>query len=167
MASENTSLSLLSERARSIFTFIDSHRHLPAGGSRCPSRSHFPEVRISVQHFIDMGLRPATAQHLLEYFSKFVARYRQNVEYHIGRVVEGGYLSPTFYHDMFVLLYRRTIQSWESQIVAAIQVWLYQTGADLRRQWIDVSLVTGRFPASLDAHLTDSSGRHYEECYSF
>ncbi|KAH9952419.1 hypothetical protein BC827DRAFT_1255434 [Russula dissimulans] len=153
MTSGNLSRSLLlgiSERDRDILTLTEGHRQPLARATQSPPLPHLPEVQISAQYFIDMGLTPTTAERLLLYFSKFVIRYRQNFEFYFGRVIQGGsVLPPTYYHDTFVPLYKRTIKSWESQIMSTVRVWLHQTGAfspDLRKECLDVSRVIGPYP---------------------
>lgn len=165
MPGRNLSRSLLldiSERARDLLALADGPRHLPVLEAQTPSRPHLPELRISTQHFIDMGLLPETAERLLISFLKSVARYRLTLEVFVGRATQGcRHLSPAYYHDTSVILYKRTVQSWESQIVSSVQVWLRQTGvfsADLRRQCMDVSLIISYLPALLDARLTDPCG---------
>lgn len=153
----------ISERARDLLALADGHRPLPVLEAQTLSRPHFPahlpELRISTQHFIDLGLLPATAECLLTYFLKSVARYRQTFEFYAGRAIQGRcHLPPAYYHDTFVILYKQTIQSWESQIVSAVRVWLRQTGVflpGLRHQCMDVSHVISYLPALLDARLTD------------
>jgi hypothetical protein len=163
----------ISERARDIFVLTDGHRYLPIVRTQTLSPPHLPDPRISAQHFIDMGLRPSTAERLLISFMKLVAQYRQGLESYFGRAVQGGcHLPPAFYRDTFVILYERTIQSWESQIVSTVQVWLCQTGvfsSGRHLRYMDVSLV-GHLLALLDVHLhllSVTCGRYCEECHSF
>ncbi|KAH9968607.1 hypothetical protein BC827DRAFT_1263128 [Russula dissimulans] len=140
MASGNISLSFLSERARDILALTDIHfhRHLPAGVAQSSIQLRLPEVRISTRHFIDMGLRPEIAERLPVSFLKFVARYSRAFEFYFDRAVHGGRLPPEYYHDMFVILFKRTIRGWESQIIST---WLAKTGVfspDLRNGCIDI-----------------------------
>ncbi|KAI9512532.1 hypothetical protein F5148DRAFT_851436 [Russula earlei] len=139
MTSDSLPRSLLSEKARNILVILtDGYRCLPDGGSQ--SVPLFPDVQISSQHFIDMGLRPATAERLLECFLKRVSQIRQTFEFYSGRAVQGGCPLPhSYYHDTFIVLYRRTIQRWASQIASA--AWLCRTGVcslNLRRQCINI-----------------------------
>src|SRR5712672_4584965 len=129
MSSRNLSRSLLSERARDILVLLtDGHPHLPPGGTQSSLQPHLPEVRISAQYFIDMGLRSAAAEHLLVSFWQFTARYQQIFELYFSRAIQGHcLLPPAYYHDTFVAQFKRIIQSWASQIVSAVQVQICQT----------------------------------------
>ena len=169
MTSGKVFRSSLSERNRDTLVPPYGHWHLPGKGAQTPPQPHLPDVQISTQYFIDMGLRPATAERLLASFLQSVTQYRQTFEFYFRRPVQGGCVPPGYYHDTFVLLYRRTIQSWASQVVSAVQFQLCQTvsSSDLCKQHIDVSLVIDPFPVLFDAGLIDPCGWRYEKEYSF
>lgn len=102
-----------------------------------------PEVRAPSQYLIDMGFQPSLAQQLSKAYMDFVARYRTTYELHFNRVVSGGYHLPTeCYREVFVALFKRTIQTWDSKFALMVRVRICQVGApqaSFRPERVDVS----------------------------
>jgi hypothetical protein len=115
----------------------DSHEMQLLSGTPSPtlaresltSQLHLPEVRAPAQYLIDMGLRPALAQQLSNTYLDFVARHKKSCESYFNHATHGGYHLPIeCYRDAFVVLFTRTIQTWDSQFVSIIRVRLCQAG---------------------------------------
>lgn len=93
------------------------------------STLHLPDVRAPGQYLIDMGLKPALAQHLSSVHMDFVARLRQVFESNFCRAIQGSRnLRLEHYRNVFVVQFKGTIQVLESQFISATWVWLRQAG---------------------------------------
>jgi hypothetical protein len=114
----------------------------PAFEIRTVSPLHLPDVQASTQHLIDMGLTVVLSTRLSGVYMELVARYRQVLESHFRRAIQGScHLPPEHYRDTFVVQFKRTIQVLESQFISAARVLLCRTGQlpiHFRPQCIDV-----------------------------
>jgi hypothetical protein len=94
------------------------------------SRLHLPEVRAPAQYLIDMGLQPALAQQLSNTYSNFVAQYKKTCQSHFNHAIYGGCHLPTeCYREVFIVLFRRTIQAWDSKFASMVRVRTCEAGA--------------------------------------
>lgn len=103
-----------------------------------------PEVRAPSQYLADMGFKPALAQQLSKTYMDFVAQYRKTCQSHFYRAAHGGGHIAEYYREVFVVLFRRTVQAWDSQIVSIVRAQLYQAGAPqttVRPERMDVCII--------------------------
>ena len=132
--------------SRKLRSLSDLHCHsLP--GFEPPAtpqlQLHLPEVWAPAQYLIDMGLRPTFARRLSSIYMDVVARYRETCQSHFNRATHGGHLTE-YYHKVFIVLFRRTVQAWESQIVSIVRVQLCQAGAlqvTVHPERVDASII--------------------------
>ena len=128
--------------SREILLLSDKHGVTPGLEPSTTSQLHLrlPEVWPPVQYLIDVGLRPALARRLSSTYMDFVDRYRKTCQTHFDRATQGGHLSE-YYREVFIVLFRRTVQAWDSQIVSIARVQLRQAGvqATVRPERVDVS----------------------------
>ena len=102
---------------------------------------HFPEVLAPAQYLIDMGFQPILAHQLSKTYMDFVARYRKICQSHFYHATRGGHLTE-YYRKVFIVLFRRTVQAWDSRIVSIVRVQLCQTGASqVIVRTVDVSII--------------------------
>lgn len=107
----------------------DTHGYTPTGlESSIPSHLHLPEVWAPAQYLIDLGLRPALARRLSSTYMDVVDQYRKICQSHFDRATHGGHLTG-YYRKVFIILFKRTVRAWDSQIVSIVRVQLCQTGA--------------------------------------
>src|SRR6266702_22200 len=101
-----------------------------------------PEVRAPSQYLIDMGFQPTLAQQLSKTYMDFVARY---CELHFNRAIHGGCHLPTeCYREVFVVLFKRMIQAWNSKFVSMVRARICQARApqaSFRPERVDASTV--------------------------
>jgi hypothetical protein len=105
---------------------------------------HLPEVCAPAQYLIDMGLRPALARRLSGTYMDVVARYRETCQSYFDRATQGGGHFTEYYREVFIILFKRTIQAWGSQIVSIVRVRLCQGGAPqaaVRPERVDASTI--------------------------
>jgi hypothetical protein len=128
------SLSLLrsiSDDAREILKLTKPYRPPMPSDIQTGSQIllHLPDVRSPVQYLIDMGLRPNIARHISSVYMEFVSRYSQVFRSHFRRVIRGGcHLAPEYYHDLFIVQFKGTIQVWGSQLMSTVRAWLCRAG---------------------------------------
>lgn len=118
--------------SRQILLLSNTPGYTPARlESRTTSRIHLhlPEVCAPAQYLIDMGLRPALARRLSGTYMDVVARYRETCQSYFERAIQGGGHLTEYYCEVFIILFKRTIQAWGSQIVSTVRVRLCQSGA--------------------------------------
>jgi hypothetical protein len=110
-----------------------------------PLQLQLPEVRAPSQYLIDMGLQPTLSRQLSKTYMDCVARYRTTYELYFNRAIRGGCNLPTeCYREFFVVLFKRTIQAWDSQIVSIVRVRLCQAGAPqatVHPERVDASII--------------------------
>jgi hypothetical protein len=117
--------------SRKIRLLSDTHGHTPTGlesSTRSQYQLHLPDVWPPAQYLIDVGLRPALARRLSSTYMDFVGRYRKTCQSHFDRATQGGHLTE-YYREVFIILFKRTVHTWGSQIVSIVRVWLCQAGA--------------------------------------
>ena len=109
-----------------------------------------PEVCAPTQYFIDAGLGPALARRLSNTYMDSVDRYRKACQTHLNRVARGGHLTE-YYREVFIVLFRRTVQAWDSQIVSIARVQLCQTNvqATVRPERVDASTIVISMPLAM------------------
>lgn len=90
---------------------------------------HLPEVRAPSQYLIEMGFQPTLARQLSKTYMDFVARYRNACQSHFDRATHGGRYVTEYHREVFVVLFRRTVQAWDSRIASIVRVRLCQAGA--------------------------------------
>lgn len=131
--------------SREMRLLSDAHGNTP---SRLESSTHhhhleLPEVWPPAQYLIDLGLRPAFARRLSSNYMGVVDQYRKICQSHFDRATQGGHLTA-YYHKVFIILFKRTVRAWDSQIVTTIRVQLCQAGAHqvtIRPERVDVSTI--------------------------
>ena len=132
--------------SRKMLLLSDTHGHTRAdfASSTTPQHHlHLPEVWPPVQHLIDMGLRPAQARKLFNTYMDVVDRYRNICQSHFNHATRGGHLTE-YYRKVFIVLFRRTVQAWDSRIVSIVRVQLCRTGAlqaTIRTERVDASTI--------------------------
>jgi hypothetical protein len=96
----------------------------------------------------------------------FVARYRKTCQSHFDRATHGGGHLTEYYREVFIILFKRTIQAWGSQIVSIVRVRLCQAGAlqvTVRPGRVDAStIVISKAPRNAKSRHTDTRGRRSE-----
>ena len=124
---------------------------------------HLPEVWAPAQYLIDMGLRPALARRLSNTYMNVVARYRETCQSHFDRASHGGHLTE-YNREVFIILFKRTVQAWDSQIVSIARVQLCQAGqATVLPERVDVSTIVMPKPlVMLNHYHIDTCGRRSE-----
>jgi hypothetical protein len=134
--------SRISDVAREIRMLASAHQPTPTSEIQTIPPLHLPDVQASAQYLIDMGLTPALSRRLSGVYIDIVARYRQDLESHFRRAIQGSYhLRPEHYRDIFVVQFKGTIQVLESQLMSAAWAWLCRAGlrpTPSRPQCIDV-----------------------------
>ena len=108
----------------------DTHGHTPTGlESSIPSHNHLylPEVWAPAQYLIDLGLPPALARRLSSTYMDVVDQYRKICQSHFDLATHGSHLTG-YYRKVFIVLFRRTVQAWDSKIVSIARVQLCQAG---------------------------------------
>jgi hypothetical protein len=119
---------------------------------------HLPEVWAPAQYLIDMGLRPALARRLSGTYMDVVARYRETCQSYFDRATQGGGHLTEYYREVFIALFKRTIQAWGSQIVSIVRVRLCQGGAPqaaVRPERVDAStIVISKAPRNAEVHYS-------------
>lgn len=133
----------ISDVSREIQNLTSPHFPSRTPEIRPMSTFHLPDVRALTQYLIDMGIRPALARRLWNFYMAFIARYRQVFELYFRRAIQGNCdLHFEHYRDIFVVQFRGTIQAVEYQLTSAIWVWLCQAGLPtlFRPQCIDVTI---------------------------
>ncbi|KAN0133217.1 hypothetical protein V8E53_008941 [Lactarius tabidus] len=126
--------------SRKIRILSNTYSYTPTGleSSTTPRlHLHLPEVWSPAQYLVDLGLRPVLAQRLSSTYMDVVDRYRKICQSHFDRATHGGHLTE-YYGKVFVVLFRRTVQAWESQIVSIVRVQLCQAGATVRPERVDI-----------------------------
>jgi hypothetical protein len=132
---------------------LDSSREIRLLSDKyCPTVTSFelpttpqlqlPEVQAPAQYLIDAGLQSALAQQLSCTYMDCVARYRKICQSHFDRATHGGGHLTEYYRKVFIVLFKRTIQVWDSQFVSNVRVQLYQAGVpsvSLRQEHVDAS----------------------------
>ena len=128
--------------SRGMWLFSNIHRYTPTGlESSATSHLPLPEVWAPAQYLIDVVLRPALARRLSSTYMDVVARYRETCQSHFDRVTHGGHLIE-YYREVFIILFKRTVQAWDSQIVSIVRVHLCQAvQATIRPERVDVSTI--------------------------
>ena len=111
----------------------DTHGYTPTGvqsSTTSQLQLHLPEVWSPAQYLIDVGLRPALARRLSSTYIGVVDQYRNICQSHFDRAThgDGGHLTE-YYREVFIILFKRTVQAWGSQIVSIARVQLCQAGA--------------------------------------
>ena len=102
-----------------------------------------PEVLAPAQYLIDVGLQPAVARRLSSTYMDYVDRYRTTCQFHFDSVTQGGHLTG-YYRKAFIILFKRTVRAWNSQIVSTVRVLLCQASAHqvtIRPERVDVSTI--------------------------
>jgi hypothetical protein len=114
------------------YDYFPTHTVCTPTGLQLPTTSqlhlHLPEVRAPSQYLIDMGFQPTLAQQLSKTYMDFVARYRTACQRHFNRAIRGGHVTE-YHREVFVILFRRTVQAWDSQIVSIVRAQLCRAGA--------------------------------------
>lgn len=131
--------------SRKILLLSDSHGYTLTGldsSTTSPHHLYLPEVCAPAQYFIDMGLGPALARRLSSAYMVSVDRYRKACQTNFDRATRGGHFAE-YYREVFIVLFRRTVQAWDSQIVSIARVQLCQASvqATIRPERIDVSTI--------------------------
>ena len=131
---------------REIRLLSDTHGYTPTGlgSSTTPQlHLHLPEVLAPAQFLIDMGFRPILAHQLSKTYMDFVAQFRKTCQSHFDHAARGGHLTE-YYRNVFIVLFRRTAQAWDSRIVSIVRAQLCQTGAlqaTVRIERVDVNTI--------------------------
>ena len=132
--------------SRGIWLLSNTHGYTPTGlESSSTTQLHLslPEVLAPAQYLIDVGLRPALARRLSSTYMDVVDRYRKICQSHFDRATHGGHLTE-YYRKVFIILFQRTVQAWDSQIVSIVRVRLCQAGAtqaSVRPEHVDASTI--------------------------
>ena len=131
--------------SREMRLLSDAHGYTPTGlesSTISQPHLHLPEAWPPAQYLVDMGLRPALARRLSSTYMDFVDRYRKTCQSHFNRATCGGHLTE-YYREVFVVLFRRTVQAWDSQIVSIARVQLYQAGVQttVRTEHVNASTI--------------------------
>ena len=124
----------------------DTHGYTPSHLESSAPQYHLqlPEVWPPAQYLIDMGLRPSLARRLSTVYMDFVDQHRKICRSHFDRASLGGCHLNEYYREVFVILFKRTVQAWGSQIVSIVRVQLCQAGsreASIRPERVDVSII--------------------------
>ena len=142
--------------SREIRLLSDKHGYTPTGlKSSTTSQLHLPlpEVLAPTQYLIDLGVQPAIARRLSGTYMDVVARYRETCQSYFDCATQGGGHLTEYYREVFIILFKRTIQAWSSQIVSIVRVRLFQGGAPqatVRLERVDVStIVISKAPRGL------------------
>ena len=149
--------------SRDILLLSDTHGYTPTGlesSTTSQLHLHLPEVWPPAQYLIDIGIRPALAQRLSNTYMSFVDRYRKTCQSHFNRATYGGHLAE-YYREVFTVLFKRTTQAWDSQMVSIIRVQLCQAGvpqATVCPRRVDVSTIV----ISKASRMLNSSSHRYE-----
>ena len=118
--------------SREIRSLSDLHCHPLLGFEPAipTPQLQLPEVQVPFQYLIGMGFQPTLAQQLSKTYMDFVARYRTTCELNFNLAIRGGCHLPTeYYCDLFVVLFKRTIQAWGSKFVSMARVRMCQVDA--------------------------------------
>lgn len=135
--------------SREILLLSDTYGYTPAGlksSTTSQLQLHLPEVWSPTQYLIDVGLRPALARRLSSIYIGVVDQYRNICQSQFDRATHGdggGHLTE-YYREVFIILFKRTVQAWGSQIVSIARVQLCQAGAPratVRPECVDVSTI--------------------------
>ena len=130
-----------------LWLLSDAHSYTPTSleSSTTPQlQLQLPEVRAPSLYLIDMGFQPALAQQLSETYMDFVARYRKTCQSHFDRATHGGGHVAQYYREVVTVLFRRTVQALDSQIVSIVRVRLCQAGSlqtAVRPERVDASTI--------------------------
>ncbi|KAI9460541.1 hypothetical protein BJY52DRAFT_1262266 [Lactarius psammicola] len=117
--------------SREIRLLSDIHSHTPTGLESLTTpqlQLHLPEAWAPAQYLINVGLRPALARRLSNTYMDVVDRYREACQSHFDRATRGGGHLTEYNREVFIILYKRAIQAWCSQILSIVQVRLCQAG---------------------------------------
>lgn len=153
--------------SREIRLLFDTHGYTLTGlesSTLSQSNLHFPEVWAPAQYLIDEGLRPALARRLSSTYMDFAARYKETCQSHFDRATHGGHLAE-HHREVFIILFKRTIQALGSYLVSIVRVWLCQAGASqatVRPERVDVSIFVISKPVAYLCYHTDTRGRRNE-----
>ena len=146
--------------SREIQLLSDSHGYTPTGLESAIASQlhlHLPEVWPPAQYLIDIGLRPALARRLSSTYMDVVARYKETCHSYFDRATRGGHLTE-YYREVFIILFKRTVQAWDSQIVSIVRVQLCQAGARqaaVRPGRVDAStIVISKVPRNAKSIIT-------------
>ena len=107
------------------------------------SQLHLPDVLAPAQYLIDVGLQPAVARRLSNTYMDYVDRYKTTCQSHFDRATHGGHLTE-YYRKVFIILFKRTVRAWDSQIVSIVRVLLCQASAHqvtIRSERVDASTI--------------------------
>lgn len=130
--------------SREIRLLSDTYGRIPGGLESLTTsqlRLHLPEVWAPAQYLVDMGLRPALARRLSGTYMDVVARYRETCQSYFDRATRGDHLTE-YHREVFIVLFKRTIQAWDSQIVSIVRVRLCQAGTPtVRPERVDASII--------------------------
>lgn len=164
----------LLDGSREMRLLSDTHGCTPPTGlqfklqssTTFPLHLHLPEVRAPSQYLNDMGFRPTLAQQLSKTYMDFVARYRNACQSHFDRLIHGGHHVTEYHREVFIILFKRTVQAWDSRFVSIIRVQLCQAGAPqatIRPERVDVStIVISKAPRDTKSIITDARRRRSE-----
>jgi hypothetical protein len=134
------------DASRKMRSLSDTHGHMHADFTSSTTSQvhlHFPEVLAPAQFLIDMGSQSLLAHQLSKTYMDFVAQYRKTCQSHFAHATHGGHLTE-YYRNVFIVLFRRTAQAWDSRIVSIVRAQLCQTGlpqASIRTKRVDASTV--------------------------
>lgn len=109
--------------------------------SSMTSQLHLPEVLTPAQYLIEVGLQPTVARRLSNTYMDYVDRYKTTCQSHFDCATHGGHLTG-YYRKVFIILFKRTVRAWDSQIVSIVRVLLCQASAH------QVNIRSGRVDAS-------------------
>lgn len=130
-----------------LWLFSDSRGYTPnslESSTTSQLQLHLPEVWSPAQYLIDVGLRPALARRLSSTYIGVVNQYRNICQSHFDRATHGGGHLIEYYREVFIILFKRTVQSWGSQIISIARVQLCQAGAlrvTVCSERVDVSII--------------------------
>jgi hypothetical protein len=136
----------ISDSSRELRSLSDLHCHSIPGFKPLATPQlhlHLPEVWSPAQYLIDMGLRPALARRLSGTYMDVVARYRETCQSYFDRATRGGHFTE-YYREVFIILFKRTIRVWDSQIVSIVRMRLCQAvtpQATVRPERVDASAI--------------------------
>ncbi|KAI9444847.1 hypothetical protein H4582DRAFT_855052 [Lactarius indigo] len=114
--------------ARELRLLSDTRGYMPTSlesSTTSQLQLPLPEVCTPAQYLIDVGLRPSLARQLSSTYMGFVDRYRKICQSHFDHATHGGHLTE-YYREVFVILFKRTVQAWDSRFVSIIRVQLCQ-----------------------------------------
>ena len=132
--------------SREILLLSDTYGYTPTGlqsSTTSQLQLHLPEVWAPAQYLIDMGLRPALARRISSTYIDVVDQYRKICQSHFDRATHGGHLTE-YYRKVFIILFKRTVRAWDSQIVSIVRAQLCQAGTHqvtIRPERVDVSTI--------------------------